>query len=152
MRMRKLRINLQPFLFMWDNAKRGEYDISMSRAWSNVGRPSSSHGAAGGDVQRGATGAVGLPARPAPAVLGRPARQVPTPPASQASRLAHGSPKRLPPIRELRAASQTDVLIADDSGCWDSVLSADDSGCWDSACMRAVSGRDRQIARLTRPP
>ena len=45
-----------------------------------------------------------------------------------------------PPIRKLRAASQTDVL------------SPVDSGCWDSACRRPRSGRDRQLARLTRPP
>ena len=42
-------------------------------------------------------------------------------------------------IRKLRAASQTDVL------------SAGDSGCWDSACMRPRSGRDRQLARLCAP-
>ena len=52
-----------------------------------------------------------------------------------------------PPIRKLRAASQTDVL------------SAGDSGCWDSACMRPhfgsrppVSTPDPPSLRLALPP
>ena len=52
-----------------------------------------------------------------------------------------------PPIRKVRAASQTDVL------------SAGDSGCWDSACMRPrfgsrppVSTPDPPSLRLALPP